>query len=271
MSVLNTISLSENLKNNCSLHVQMNTTSRIESTGVSNRIHISQATATLLIDDGKEKWVIPREKKITAKGKGELTTYFLNIPDRHGDEKSFGSLSQTECNLLDIGIVDLSAVEERKNRIAEWTVEVMASALKTMVASRKAQKKKPDPAEKIELLESMSLSHAADKKTVISEVATYIILPEHSVDQKIAQDDTPLNDDVMDELRNYVQTIASLYNDNPFHNFDHANHVVMSVNKLLSRIIAPDIEVDANGKKLHDHTYGITSDPLTWYVTLHSR
>jgi hypothetical protein len=242
----------------------MNTTSRIESTGVSNRIHISQETASLLINAGKEKWVVPRENKVSAKGKGEMTTYFLNLPDRHGDDKSFGSLSHTESNLLDVAIVDSSVAEEKRNRIAEWTVEVMASALKTMVASRKAQKKKPDPVEKIEMLESMSLSHSTDEKTVINEVATYIILPEHSVDHKITEEDTPLSLDVMEELRNFVQTIASLYNENPFHNFDHANHVVMSVNKLLSRIIAPDIEVDANGKKLHDHTYGITSDPLTW-------
>lgn len=40
----------------------------------------------------------------------------------------------------------------------------------------------------------------------------------------------------------------------------------MSVSKLLSRIVAPDIEVDNNDNiaaNLHDHTYGITSDPLT--------
>lgn len=46
----------------------------------------------------------------------------------------------------------------------------------------------------------------------------------------------------------------------------------MSVNKLLSRIIAPDIETDGRRdlkSMLHDHTYGITSDPLTQFaVTL---
>ena len=46
----------------------------------------------------------------------------------------------------------------------------------------------------------------------------------------------------------------------------------MSVNKLLSRIIAPDIEVEGSKDRtsvLHDHTYGITSDPLTQFaVTL---
>jgi hypothetical protein len=115
----------------------------------------------------------------------------------------------------------------------------------------------------------LSISHSADKKTVMSEVATYIVLPEHSITQKDDSDEA-LDSAVMEELRIYVQTIAALYNDNPFHCFDHANHVVMSVNKLLSRIIAPDLDVDGDGKKLHDHTYGITSDPLTWFACVFS-
>jgi 3'5'-cyclic nucleotide phosphodiesterase len=79
-----------------------------------------------------------------------------------------------------------------------------------------------------------------------------------------------LDEKIVMQLRHYVQTIASLYNANPFHNFEHANHVVMSVNKLLSRINAPDIDVDADGKMLYDHTYGITSDPLTWFACVFS-
>lgn len=51
-----------------------------------------------------------------------------------------------------------------------------------------------------------------------------------------------------------------------FHNFPHANHVTMSVVKLLSRIVAPDVE-DMKGT-LHDHTYGITSDPLTRFAVV---
>jgi hypothetical protein len=69
-----------------------------------------------------------------------------------------------------------------------------------------------------------------------------------------------------------------MYCDNPFHNFEHASHVCMSVVKLLSRIVAPD-EVFQEQKddcshdgsrhihsRLHDHTYGITSDPLTQFA-----
>ena len=51
--------------------------------------------------------------------------------------------------------------------------------------------------------------------------------------------------------------------------------MTMSVTKLLSRIVAPDEvlssdEDDDNAlhKQLHDHTYGITSDPLTQFAVV---
>jgi hypothetical protein len=68
---------------------------------------------------------------------------------------------------------------------------------------------------------------------------------------------------------NYVTVIETMYRDDPFHNFEHASHITMSVVKLLSRINVPDdILSDAEDdnsqivKSLHDHTYSITSDPL---------
>ena len=66
-----------------------------------------------------------------------------------------------------------------------------------------------------------------------------------------------------------------MYRNNPFHNFEHASHVTMSMNKLLQRVVAPDLRVrrrslnisgNANASMasdLHSYTYGITSDPLT--------
>jgi hypothetical protein len=70
----------------------------------------------------------------------------------------------------------------------------------------------------------------------------------------------------LDQLENYVSTMASMYRYNPFHNFEHASPAVVSVVKLLSCTVALDIG-EKTGKDmastLHDHTYGITSDPLT--------
>jgi class 3 adenylate cyclase len=48
----------------------VNTASRIESTGLPNRIHVSQDTAELLIEASKGHWVTAREELVSAKGKG---------------------------------------------------------------------------------------------------------------------------------------------------------------------------------------------------------
>ena len=60
---------------------QKKTASRIESTGVRNRIQISKATAELLIDAGKGHWVIPRDDSVNVKGKGILHTFWLKPND----------------------------------------------------------------------------------------------------------------------------------------------------------------------------------------------
>ena len=55
----------------------MNTASRMESNGRGGHIHASQETAYELIRKGKVDWIVPREDKIVAKGKGELQTYWV--------------------------------------------------------------------------------------------------------------------------------------------------------------------------------------------------
>jgi len=59
----------------------------------------------------------------------------------------------------------------------------------------------------------------------------------------------------------------------PNQNFEHASHVTMSVTKLLSRIVSKDKvgeDEDDIEAALHDHTYGITSDPLTHFACIFS-
>jgi 3'5'-cyclic nucleotide phosphodiesterase len=67
-------------------------------------------------------------------------------------------------------------------------------------------------------------------------------------------------------------TISEMYHNNPFHNFEHACHVTMSVSKLLTRIVTPELnEEDMQQSKadnaylqnyLQKSTYGIYSNPL---------
>jgi class 3 adenylate cyclase len=55
----------------------MNTTARIETNGKTNKIHVYEATADLVITAGKGHWLRERPDKIVAKGKGEPTTFWL--------------------------------------------------------------------------------------------------------------------------------------------------------------------------------------------------
>jgi len=57
----------------------MNTASRMESTGVKNRIQVSEQTADLVVAGGYQKWLTPREDIVHAKGKGNVHTFFVNI------------------------------------------------------------------------------------------------------------------------------------------------------------------------------------------------
>jgi len=98
-------------------------------------------------------------------------------------------------------------------------------------------------------------------------------------------------DNVIEQVRNYVSTIASMYRNNSFHNFEHACHVTMSVKKLLKRVVTPELteeqlEVMQNlanedmnpddiiAAHIHKSTYGINSEPhallaLTFSALIH--
>lgn len=115
-------------------------------------------------------------------------------------------------------------------------------------------------------------------KIVVDEVAEIITLPKFTAKSIKALDkanSVVLDEEVVSQMKDYINTIASMYRKNPFHNFEHASHVTMSANKLLNRIVIPehvDYERESNdiASDLHDYTYGITSDPLTQFAIVFS-
>ena len=108
-----------------------------------------------------------------------------------------------------------------------------------------------------------------EQSDYLNEVKEIISFPEFDgkVDKlRVNVDEVKLPSDVTEQIRTFVSCIAGLYRDNAFHNFEHASHVLMSVTKLMSRIVAPSHLNDESADALHDHTYGITSDPLTQFA-----
>jgi Adenylate and Guanylate cyclase catalytic domain len=197
----------------------MNTASRMESTGLPNRIQVSQQTADLITKFGKDKWLVPRENKVTAKGKGELQTYWLTPPDmsRSGDNISVTSKSSDSEFDGERGAItpDSKDLEEKRSRVAEWTVEVLASVLKAIVAARQSHGIKAEGRSKLQSMENEIQAKNSIGSTVIQEVAEAIALPDYN-GRKFREDaSVALDAIVVSELRNYVQTIAGQWLSGP--------------------------------------------------------
>lgn len=257
----------------------MNTASRMESTGLAGQIQLSQETADLLIAAGKSKWVTPREHKIIAKGKGEMQTYWI-AGGVNGDctvsfsgDSSYASRSEAslpKAIAFDQKELRQAEMAQKQARLVNWCVDVLLKLLKSITARRNALRK----AGKLEETDTNEEELVEQGTLPLDEVVEIIQLPQEYVPEAdTEQEKVRLEPAVIEQLHEYVTNVASIYHDNPFHNFEHASHVTMSATKLLSRIVAPHtvLSVDVNDQapgnnELHDHTYGITSDPLTQFT-----
>ncbi|GKY99152.1 hypothetical protein MPSEU_000870700 [Mayamaea pseudoterrestris] len=257
----------------------MNTASRTESTGVKGKIQLSQETAELLIAVGKAHWLSQREDKVIAKGKGEMTTYWLSLKKDNYAASSSGSESRQfdDNDIQEAARVDTESKEdtrakalasEKTMRLVEWNCDVLLRLIKQINARRKSTSTTRTS------LVAEEHKYTQSGKLVIDEVQEIIRLPDFDQSSKkdADVDSITIAPAVVDQLYDYVSNIAAMYRENHFHNFEHASHVTMSVTKLLSRIVAPS-HIDSgegSGKALHDHTYGITSDPLTQFACVFS-
>jgi class 3 adenylate cyclase len=267
----------------------VNKAARVETTGQRHRIHISSETADLLIENGKESWVRKRPEKVYTKGKGDMQTYWLLNKDglddgsEHGDrdahivdEMKQGGGINSAPKLGDNSIEQLEqSLPPKVQRLVGWNVEILKKLLQQIIAKRNASINQHKRATVNEASLIKLEKEIARRTNCLDEVCEIITLPKfdhkaHKHQENPSKIEIP--EKVVQQLRLYVASVAAMHRDNPFHNFEHASHVTMSVSKLLTRIVAPDniLEQEDDGVKnrassLHDHTYGITSDPLTQF------
>ena len=240
----------------------VNTAARLESSGEGNRIHLTAATANLIRDAGHEKWILPREGAVHLKGKGSMETFWLVPSSKGRSGAGRPKLARWTSDVHMLPPKERKSEEyDKRQRLVAWNVDVLVRVMKEMVARRE-----PDTASRT------SPVWISKGTNPLDEVVEVIELPdeETSVVARCDLSSIVIAPQVVELVREYVSLIADMYPDNHFHNFEHASHVTMSVTKLLSRIVAPsdmdytdDIQARA---KLHDHTYGITSDPLTQFA-----
>ena len=169
----------------------------------------------------------------------------------------------------------IGAVEslEKLDRLVSYNAEVMITLLKKIIARRSAVHD-----------DFKELGNSTGGRIALDEMREVIQMPAYNDEAviKMASDSSvEIPEQVRTEMRGFLHRIAETYLDNPFHNFMHASHVAMSANKLLKRIVMPE-EVDyrsnSNQSKvqkvlgiardLHEHTLGISSDPVTQFAVV---
>ena len=203
----------------------VNTAARMESTGLQNMIQVSQTTADLLKAASKEHWIKPRDEQIFAKGKGYMTTYWLSVGnDQSSSKRSTSSRSQASEGYDSTGKAGLETnadiLDEKTKRLVDWNVQVLLRFLKQIVVRRG----KSDDFDGIDDWTNVIQPNVA----VVDEVAEIIALPKFSSIAEVTEGESAqINDEIEMQLYEYVASIAKMYRNNPFHNFEHASHVTM--------------------------------------------
>ena len=229
----------------------VNTASRMESTGVPNQIQVSHTTAAEIEKLGKERWLTKREDVVVARGKAPMQTYWLApLSAKSGFES--GKIKEMPVPTLK---TDSCSARDKENRLVDWCVEVLIDKLRQIQVVRRglflAQNASDD-----------SLIYKLQEgRTCMDEVQEVMKLPPY--DPKAAAVLTSMNHngveidpEVEHQLRQFVSFLAQAYRSNPFHNFEHAAHVTMAVDKFLKRIMSPNMDGDI--RTLHEYTHGLT-------------
>lgn len=228
----------------------VNIAAAIEHTGSRERIQVSEQTAGLLTASGKHDWLTPREDLVEGKGQERLKTFWLQLKSEQaaalgqtmgsniGDEDKVNT-EETEVEhkngitVVSSGRRDRPSMkssianrERRLQRLVDWNCELLAQLLKQVVARRHALNLQSTSGEKLTKMATL----IGDGTMVVDEVAEIIDMPDFKACTK-SFEPVQLTDSVMTQLHQYVSAIASLYLDNPFHNFEHASHgkIMLSV------------------------------------------
>ena len=211
----------------------INTAARMESNSMKGRIQISEQTADLIIAAKMEHWLLKREDKIEAKGKGMLQTFWLmikttgkhvpmSLPSLEDESTSTASTFGSHIN----GSGSLSA---QHSKLVDYNTECLLGLLKQILARRAISHDFQEFS-----MDGRSAAIKPAAKSVMDDLAESIQLPAFhaGIERSKPMDvDTVLVDPkVVTQLRGLLQEICQHYNcSNYFHNFEHATHVAMYV------------------------------------------
>jgi Adenylate and Guanylate cyclase catalytic domain len=193
----------------------------MESTGKRERVHLSEQTALLLIEHGREDWIARREDTVEAKGKGKMATYWLKLAssDRNAEsvapnsEVGNGNVEDCAWN-VEMPASKTSNSDCRNERLAQWNSDVLQELLQRVVTRRTALQSSDVVTPSASQTHLTAMAKAiGDSTMVVEEVVEVIDMPEFVCANDVRE--AELSDVVVGQLRAFVAEIASMYNNNP--------------------------------------------------------
>lgn len=193
----------------------VNTAARMESTGQTNRIQMSHATAELLRKEGKENWIVHRSDAVHAKGKGVLETFWLQPKNESSMTLVSNSSDGTEQGLGVRMISEKRLLSQKSERLVNWVVDTFSKHLSKIIALRGQESNSKTKKESL-------IYHLQDGRTSLDEVVEVIKMPTFNKKASARAKERgsiAIDAVVGQQLKEVITRIANLYNANPFHNF----------------------------------------------------
>lgn len=231
----------------------------MEGTGIINKIHVAQATADLLIRDGKEHWVARRKEPVQAKGKGMVQTYWVEpkMTDSMASDEDDRSRSSESSSSMDSDREEQRPEGDENSRLVDWSVDILSRLLRQVIANRDTK----TTARRVSLKAPHYKFEIEEEGSILEEFSDAVdfVKPES---KPVGPDAVQLPEHVSGQLRSFVKHVAGFYENHAFHNFEHACHVSMSLVKLVGRVVGPGEE----GCPTANTTFGLTCDPLAQFA-----
>jgi 3'5'-cyclic nucleotide phosphodiesterase len=200
----------------------------MQTNSLPGKIMCSQKTRDYLDEAGLQDWTIQRDDVLEVKGKGQMCCYWITLSD---PQYTLSIIERrTSKNMI------VNDLDQETARQVSWLSEIFVGMINDLLHERKVANTK---GRKIE-----TTTNSFDfENHPRNEVTETINLPMKSTDPSSSNPKTRkvstkqlVTPEVSTQLTIYIDVIAKLYRNNPFHNFRHACHVVMATKKMLSRI-----------------------------------
>ncbi|KAG7373591.1 3'5'-cyclic nucleotide phosphodiesterase [Nitzschia inconspicua] len=226
-----------------------------------------------------------------AKGKGELQTYWLRTTSpsefngsvfREGHE---GSSSDSGVSVSMGNQISHEVLDEKDQRLISWNVQRFTGLLEAIAASRgEKMMVDDDPSCSTFSTDAASISSSSNSTALpfeeVKEVIRLSILPPTRLSTSVSSSSNknPIDPEAITQLEEYITLVSQMYERHPFHCFEHASHVTMSVLKMMSRFESTrnswnsnkicgnvfEIKEDSQEDGLLG-CYNFASDPLTLF------